>query len=201
MSSEATQLSASVADKVERISNGSRLRQRTTVLSIASSSSTHTTTGFLFAMASLRTSARQPAPPAAAIGDPLDLVECDEQCTHSGEPRLRGLLQARRHDISQLGGQWAVRALDQRDRCREVHHTQRAKIVMMIRRTAGEQLEQHGSQAVLVRAVGRGEPAQLLGRDVRRRAEHELGVLVAQTLTGELGETEVDELDAELAGE
>src|SRR5678815_3586218 len=95
MSSEATQLSASVADSVERISNGSRLRQRTTVLSIASSSSTHTTTGFLFAMASLtKTSAREPAPPAAAIGDALDLVESDEQRAHAREPRLRGLLQA-----------------------------------------------------------------------------------------------------------
>src|SRR5215470_17913761 len=197
MSSEAIQLSASVADSVERTSSGSRLRQRTTVLSIASSSSTHTTTGFLLAIGA--TSARQPSPPAAAIGDPLDLVQRDEQRAHAGEPRLRGLLQARRDDISQLGGQWAVRTLDERDRRREVHHTQRAQVVVMIRRAAGQQLEQHGAEAVLVRAVGRREPAQLLRRDVRRRAEHELGVLVAQALAGELGEPEVDELDAELA--
>src|SRR5262245_56004552 len=101
MSSAAIQPSASLADSVDRISNGSRLRQRTTVLSMASSSSTQTITGSLFAMA--LPSARQPAPPAAAIGDPLDLVERDQECAHAREPGLRSLLETCRYDISELG--------------------------------------------------------------------------------------------------
>src|SRR5262245_59161326 len=101
------------------MSNGSRLRQRTTVLSIASSSSTQTITGFLLAMTRFP-SARQPAPPAAAIGDPFDLVEGDQQCAHARKPCLRRLLETCRHDISELGRQWPVWALDRRDRGREV---------------------------------------------------------------------------------
>src|ERR1041384_5588507 len=97
MSSAALQPSASLADSVERISKCSRLRQRTTVLSMASSSSTQKITGGLFAISS--PSARQPAPPAAAIGDPLDLVERDQQRPHAGEPSLWRLLQARGDDI------------------------------------------------------------------------------------------------------
>src|SRR5262249_27993506 len=121
MSSEAIQLSASLADSVARITNGSRLRQRTTVLSIASSSSTNTLTGFLWPMAPA--SPGHPAPPAPAIRDPLDLVECDQEGTHPGEPRLRRLLQARGDDISQLGRKRAMCALDHRDRRGEMHHT------------------------------------------------------------------------------
>src|ERR1041384_3219134 len=116
MSSAALQPSASLADSVERISKCSRLRQRTTVLSMASSSSTQTITGSLFAMA--LPSARQPAPPAAAIGDALDLVERDQQGAHPGEPGLRSLLEACRYDISELWRQRPVRAPYRRDRRR-----------------------------------------------------------------------------------
>src|SRR5262245_44450863 len=112
-------------------------------------------------------SARQPAPPAAPVGDALDLVERDQQCAHARKPGLRRLLEACRYDISELGREWSVRALDRWDRSREMHHTQRAQIVMVERRMAGEQLEQHRAEAVLIRSVGRREAAQLLGRDVR----------------------------------
>src|SRR6185503_4421825 len=116
-------------------------------------------TGSLFAMG--LPSARQPAPPSAAIGDPLDLVERDQQCAHAREPGLRGLLETCCYDISELGWQWPVRALDRWNRRSEVHHTQRPQIVVVIRRAAGEQLEQHRAEAVLIGAIGRREAAQL----------------------------------------
>ena len=150
-----------------------------------------TRSGYLLAW-----SARQPASPAAAIGDALDLVERERaaRACRGTEPAATSAGTCVTISAS-FARQRAVRALDRRDRRLDVHHAQLAQVVVLERRRAGEQLEQHRAEAVLIasdrspggRAAARARctPAcRARSRGPRRHA-----------LARESREPEVDELD------
>jgi len=78
-----------------------------------------------------------------------------------------------------------------------VLEAERADIAVVEWGLAGDHLEQHDAERVLVGALVGGHAADLLGRDVAGRAEHVVrGGLARRVGIAQLGEPEIDELDA-----